>query len=217
MIVVGWDGADWRLLDPLVAQGKLPNLAALLAKGRSWNLESYQPMASPLSGRRSPPADALDHGVADFQEFDPKARIRFPSGRSRLVPAIWNLASAKGMTVGVVGWWATWPAEKVNGFFVSDRSSPVLFDVETLSRSPALTWPEGLADGVRILGGRVGTPPFEDVAKGLAISRSDFDAAVAANRTSPTRSPATGRSSDRRASTRRTALDLYDRENARAS
>lgn len=181
VVVVGWDGADWKHLDPLLKEGRLPNLAALVARGRTWNLDTYQPMASPLiwttiATGRSP----LDHGVTDFQELDPKTRARIPiSGRSRRVPAIWNLASAKGLTVGVVGWWASWPAEKVNGFFVSDRAAPVLFDPEALAKSPALTWPEGLADGVRLIGRREGSPPFEDVAQALKVSRGEFDAAVA--------------------------------------
>jgi Tfp pilus assembly protein PilF len=178
---VGWDGADWQLLDPLLKEGRLPNLAGVIARGRTWNLDTYQPMASPLiwttiATGRTP----VDHGVTDFQELDPKTRARLPiSGRSRRVPAIWNLASARGVTVGVVGWWATWPAEKVNGFFVSDRAAPVLFDPEALSKSPALTWPESLADGVRLIGRREGGPPYEDVAQALRVTRAEFDAAVA--------------------------------------
>lgn len=181
VVLVGWDGADWKLLDPLLKAGTLPNLAALVAKGRTWNFETYEPMASPLiwttiATGRTP----VDHGVTDFQELDPKTGTRLPiSGRSRRVPAIWNLASAKGRTVGIVGWWATWPAEKVNGFFVSDRAAPVLFDPESLARSPAVAWPEGLGDGVRMIGRREGSPPYEDVAKSLRITRAEFDAAVA--------------------------------------
>jgi Flp pilus assembly protein TadD/predicted AlkP superfamily pyrophosphatase or phosphodiesterase len=184
VILVGWDGADWKYLDPLLKAGALPNLAALVAKGRTWNLDTYQPMASPLvwttiATGRTP----VDHGVTDFQELDPKTGVRLPiSGRSRRVPAIWNLASAKGLLVGVAGWWATWPAEKVNGFLVSDRAAPVLFDPESLARSPAVAWPEGLGDGVRLVGRREGSPPYEDVAKALHVSRAEFDAAVAAKK-----------------------------------
>jgi Flp pilus assembly protein TadD/predicted AlkP superfamily pyrophosphatase or phosphodiesterase len=184
VVLVGWDGADWKYLDPLLEAGALPNLAALIARGRTWNLGTYQPMASPLvwttvATGRTP----VDHGVTDFQELDPKTGVRLPiSGRSRRVPAIWNLASAKGLTVGVVGWWATWPAEKVNGFLVSDRAAPVLFDPESLARSPAIAWPEGLGDGVRMIGRREGSPPYEDVAKALRVSRAEFDAAVAAKK-----------------------------------
>ena len=105
VILVGWDGADWILLDRLMKEGRLPNLSAIVAKGRTWELSTFQPMASPLIWNtivtgRTP----VDHGVADFQELDPKTRTRIPiSGRSRKVPAIWNVASAKGLKVGVVG------------------------------------------------------------------------------------------------------------------
>ena len=214
VILVGWDGADWTLLDRLMKEGRLPNLSAIVAKGRSWELESFQPMASPLVWNtivtgRTP----VDHGVADFQELDPKTRTRLPiSGRSRRVPAIWNVASAKGLKVGVVGFWATWPAEKVNGFFVSDRAAPVLFDPKDLSLSQGLTWPEGLSDGVRIVLKREWDPPYEEVGKALRVSRKEFDAAVAAGR--DLNDPITGYRKIL-AVTRvhaKIALDLYERE-----
>lgn len=214
LIVVGWDGGDWKLLDELIARGLLPNLASVVSRGRSWDLASFNPMISPLvwttvATGRSP----VDHRVADFQELDPKTRARLPiSGASRRVPALWNVASAEGLKVGVVGWWATWPAEKVNGFLVSDRASPVLFSPEALLNSPALTWPEGLADGVRLVGRREGTPPFDEVTKALNVTRAEFDAAVAAKK--DLADPVTGYQKIL-GSMRvyaRTALDLYDRE-----
>jgi tetratricopeptide (TPR) repeat protein len=153
-----------------------------------------------------------EHGVVDFQEFDVATGSSLPvSGRSRTGPAIWNVASAKGLTSGVVGWWATWPAEAVKGFFVSDRASPVLFDAATLSQSPGLTWPPELADGVRLLGRREGSPAYKDVAKFLHVSRAAFDAAVSSGR--DLEDPVTGFRKIL-GSTRvyaRTALDLYDR------
>ena len=39
----------------------------------------------------------------------------------------WNVASEKGLRVGVVNWWATWPADTVNGYAVTDRA---LFKLE---------------------------------------------------------------------------------------
>jgi predicted AlkP superfamily phosphohydrolase/phosphomutase/Flp pilus assembly protein TadD len=214
VILVGWDGADWTLLDRLMKEGRLPNLSALVGAGRTWDLESYQPMASPLVWNtivtgRTP----LDHGVADFQELDPKTKARLPiSGRSRKVPAIWNVATTMGLKVGVVGFWATWPAEKVNGFLVSDRAAPVLFDPRLLVKSQALTWPEGLADGVRIVLKREWDPPYEEVGKALRVSRPEFDAAVNAGH--DLEDPITGYRKIL-AATRvhaRIGLDLYERE-----
>src|SRR6266540_7188152 len=66
------------------------------------------------------------------------------SGRSRRLPAIWNVASAEGLRVGVVGWWATHPAEEVNGFFVSDRASSILFE----GSRDSLAYPPALGAGV---------------------------------------------------------------------
>lgn len=213
VIVVGWDGADWTLLDPLLAAGRLPHLKSLLEKGAQGKLETYRPRASPLlwttmATGLTPP----EHGVVDFQEFDVATGASLPiSGRSRTGPAIWNVASAKGLASGVVGWWATWPAEAVKGFFVSDRAAPVLFDAATLSQSPGLTWPPELADGVRLVGRREGSPSYEDVAKYLHVSRAEFDAAVASGRDLD--DPVTGFRKIL-GSTRvyaKTALDLYDR------
>jgi hypothetical protein len=47
-------------------------------------------------------------------------RIEQVESSDRNVPALWNIASAHDRTVGVVGWWCTWPAEAVRGTLVSD-------------------------------------------------------------------------------------------------
>ncbi len=41
--VIGWDGADWRILRPLMAAGRLPNLARFLARSRYGDLLSTVP------------------------------------------------------------------------------------------------------------------------------------------------------------------------------
>ncbi len=40
----------------------------------------------------------------------------------RRVKALWNILSDQERSVGVVRWWATWPAEEVHGGLVSDNS-----------------------------------------------------------------------------------------------
>jgi hypothetical protein len=34
----------------------------------------------------------------------------------------WNVAAEKGLRVGVVNWWASWPADPLNGYVVSERA-----------------------------------------------------------------------------------------------
>ena len=69
VLVIGWDGADWRILDPLLDRGALPNLAALIGRGGRTVLMSTLPThswsawPSFLTG-----LDPDDHGVYDILE-----------------------------------------------------------------------------------------------------------------------------------------------------
>src|SRR4051812_41370534 len=65
-----------------------------------------------------------EHGVLDFMVDLPSGGQGPVSVASRRVPALWTIASAQGRRVGVVGWWATWPAERLDGIVVSDRVAP---------------------------------------------------------------------------------------------
>ena len=44
VLLVGWDGADWPLLGPLLEAGELPQLARLVAQGVSGDLGSAAPL-----------------------------------------------------------------------------------------------------------------------------------------------------------------------------
>jgi Type I phosphodiesterase / nucleotide pyrophosphatase len=67
LLVVGLDGADWRYIEPLLARGELPHIAALRAAGTFGPLATLQPTLSPvvwtsIATGRLP----LDHGVNGF-------------------------------------------------------------------------------------------------------------------------------------------------------
>ncbi len=123
VLVLGLDGLDWDLVLPWVEAGRMPNLKRLLTAGTWGEMETMVPLLSPLIWTTMATGVGPDiHGILDFVETDPASGQPLPvTGRSRKVPAIWNIGSALGLEVGVVGWWATWPAERVNGTMVSDR------------------------------------------------------------------------------------------------
>jgi hypothetical protein len=147
VIWLGLDGLDWELLDRLAREGRMPNWSLLVSKGYSAKLKSFMPILSPVVWTTVATGAGPDvHRVLDFQEVDPSTGEKVPiSGRSRVIPAIWNVASAQGRSVGVVGWWATHPAEEVSGFFISDHASPILF--EGLPRA-GVAYPASLGAGV---------------------------------------------------------------------
>jgi len=57
------------------------------------------------------------HGILDFN-----APGRIVMSLDRRVPALWTLASAAGLRSAVIGWWATYPAEAIDGVMVSERA-----------------------------------------------------------------------------------------------
>ncbi len=74
--------------------------------------------------------------------YQPEADVvEAQSSHGRTLP-LWKLLSDAGQTVGVVGFWNTWPAYPVNGFLVSSRMGLRGRRQHTTS---ALTWPLELA------------------------------------------------------------------------
>ena len=176
VIWLGLDGLDWELLDRLSQEGKMPNWARLASEGFRADLRSFYPVLSPILWTTAATGVGPDvHRVLDFQETDPKSGTKLPvSGLSRAVPAVWNIASAAGKKVGVVGWWATHPAEEVDGFFVSDRASPLLFG--DLPRA-GVAFPASLAPGVEQVVARDGAVSDPDIARFIDLSPADIAAA----------------------------------------
>jgi Flp pilus assembly protein TadD len=149
VIFVGLDGADWELLDEYAASGVMPNLAALSAEGAGGVLETIQPPLSPLVWTTMMTGvGPLAHGILDFTRFNPQSGQKEPiTSDERREPAIWNMASAAGKRVGVVGLWATYPAEPVNGLLVSDRLFSFLF--EEKEPPPGVVFPASQEAGAR--------------------------------------------------------------------
>ncbi len=146
ILLVGLDGADWTLIDPLLQSGRLPTLARIVASGVRARLKTITPVLSPIlwtsiaTGKRPE-----KHGIIDFLAIDSRTGESIPvTSTMRKAKAFWNILSGRGITVGTVGWWATWPAERVLGFQVSDRVAYQLFGRPAGEGLRARTYPEGL-------------------------------------------------------------------------
>jgi tetratricopeptide (TPR) repeat protein len=122
LLILGWDAADWRIIDPLLAAGRMPNLAALLARGVRGDLRSLEPMLSPLLWTSIATGKYPDaHGILNFVEPAPDASsLRPATSTSRKTKALWNIAHQAGLTSHTVAWYATHPAEPVRGSIVTN-------------------------------------------------------------------------------------------------
>jgi Flp pilus assembly protein TadD len=188
----------------------MPNLARLVREGRTARLKSFVPILSPIVWTSMATGVTPDlHGVLDFQEIDRESGAVVPiSGHSRRSAAIWNIASARGLRVGIVGWWATHPAEEVNGFFVSDRASAILFE----GAREGIAYPIALEPGVRRVIDAENRIADSDLEPYFAMARE----AIAAERTKggglENPSIAMARILGATRTVQRIARDLYDRE-----
>ncbi len=152
--VIGLDGADWDQLDPMIARGELPHLARLRAEGAWGVLQSDMPMISPLLWTSIATGRTPDeHGVTWFMTDAPDGTKMPISSRERRVRTFWDIASECGVDCGIVGWWATWPADPIAGFLVSDYVGWHSFGVTGRSTADqGKTWPPGLiADVDRLM------------------------------------------------------------------
>ncbi|HTO86251.1 MAG TPA: alkaline phosphatase family protein [Thermoanaerobaculia bacterium] len=148
VLLIGIDGADPKILSELIAQGRLPTFARLEREGASGTLRSQEPLLSPIvwtsiaTGRRPE-----DHGVLDFIEFGPNDQPTPITSLRRRVPALWNIATQFRKSSGFVGWYASFPAERVDGFEVSDRLA--FHQVRSARAERGATYPEELAAELR--------------------------------------------------------------------
>ena len=84
VLLVGWDAADWRVIQPLLEAGQMPNLRRLIESGAKSQISTLHPPLSPMlwtsiaTGKRP-----FKHGIHGFSE---------PSGDGRGVQPVTNLA-----------------------------------------------------------------------------------------------------------------------------
>jgi len=157
VLVVGADGLEWNVLRPLLAQGKCPNLRALMERGSFGHLSTLTPTLSPslwttiATGKRPE-----QHGIQGFTD----AALQQYTSSDRRVPALWNIADQHGRTCNVFGWWITWPVEPVRGMMVSGSSSSALVDANwkpaLLPGAPHQVHPESMTAEVMALAERAG-------------------------------------------------------------
>ena len=147
-LLIGWDAADWRVIRPLIAAGKMPALQGLIARGVSGNLRTLQPILSPMlwtsiaTGKRP-----YEHGIYGFSEPDPASgHIRPVSTLSRKTKAIWNIFTQQGLRSNVVGWWPSHPAEPIHGVMVSNHFQRPNDDWRNWPLMPGSVHPERLRE-----------------------------------------------------------------------
>ncbi len=174
VLLIGWDAADWKVIQPLLDAGEMPNLARLIAGGLRGNIATLYPVLSPMlwtsiaTGKR-----AYQHGIHGFSEPLPDGSgVRPISILSRRTKALWNILNQNGYRSIVTGWWPSHPAEPINGVMVSNHFSQPVGTPEQMPPLPAGTiHPASLAESLAEL--RVN--PAELTGEFIRMFVPDFD------------------------------------------
>ena len=126
VLVIGLDGATFDLIEPWVAEGKLPALGALMKQGCWGNListlqsNSAQAWSTFITGM-----NAGKHGIYDFiRPILGSYRVQFTNASLRDGKSLWKAASENGLKVGIMNVPMTYPPEAVNGFLISGVDAP---------------------------------------------------------------------------------------------
>ncbi|HZN03730.1 MAG TPA: alkaline phosphatase family protein, partial [Candidatus Polarisedimenticolia bacterium] len=184
LLLIGLDGADWDVIDPMIARGELPHLASLRREGAWGRLRSNVPTLSPLLWTTVATGKSPDrHGINDFLVVDPKSGRRVPINATfRKVRAFWNILTEAGLPVDVVAWWASWPAEPIRGHLISDRVAYSTFDISGAGAAGGAVFPPdylATVDRLRVLDSDITS---QQVSRFLRLAPGEFQAMMQAGR-----------------------------------
>jgi predicted AlkP superfamily phosphohydrolase/phosphomutase len=131
VLLIGWDGATFDIIEPLVTQNRLPTIGFLMQNGVWGKLKSTTPPLTPIAWTSiSTGVNPGKHGIYDAMAYFPGERkIGFVNATMRKVKPIWSILSDRGLKVGVMNVPVTYPPDEVNGFVI-----------------PGMFTPDGLAD-----------------------------------------------------------------------
>ncbi|MGZ4156572.1 MAG: alkaline phosphatase family protein, partial [Bacteroidia bacterium] len=130
VLLIGWDAADWKIINPLLDAGLMPSLESLINKGVMGDIATLDPILSPILWTSIATGKTGDkHGILNFIEPVPdKMEIRPVTSTSRKCKAVWNILSQNNIKSNIIGWWPSNPAEPINGAMVSNFFQKVTSD-----------------------------------------------------------------------------------------
>ncbi len=172
VLMVMLDGASLDVISPAVAEGRLPNFGRIFDGGSVMHLATLRPTQAetvwsaaatgrlPMQNGVRSSASYRVLGVSPAITLLPdycfaQALVRFGflweephTAEDLTARPLWNVLSDQGVSVGVIGWPLTQPAEPLHGYIVSDalhRMTAAELDID----GPSAVWPPSMLDTAR--------------------------------------------------------------------
>ncbi len=129
MLIIGIEGLEPSLIARFSEGGRLPNLTRLMREGVYGEFPALEKGTPPeISWTSLATGMKPENQGIGGQVLSPRGEMvdASLSPASRTVDAIWTHLSARGLSMGVVGWPGTWPVEEINGVIVGPYGRLVL-------------------------------------------------------------------------------------------
>jgi predicted AlkP superfamily phosphohydrolase/phosphomutase len=126
VLIIGWDGADWKVLRPMLDAGELPHLAAMIGRGAHGDCLSTVPSHSWCAWPSFMTAlNPAGHGVFDILEHKPGVSRRLPvTYRSIKARSIFDDFTAAGKASLALNIPLTFPTPEISGKVIAGGVLP---------------------------------------------------------------------------------------------
>jgi len=120
ILIVGWGTADWKVIDPMIKKGLLPNVARLLETGARAKLGTLDPPIPAANWTTINTGKApIKHGIHTYTQPGKDANTPITS-QNRHASFLWEILSRNEMKAHQVGAVVTYPLTPINGVSVAD-------------------------------------------------------------------------------------------------
>ena len=142
VIVIGLDGFEPKIVEPMIRDGELPNLARLSKQGGFSRVRTTYPAQTPVAWSTfATGTNPGAHGIFDFIRRDPKTYLpdlsmnRYEQKNAFLPPKavnlrrgtpFWELLSAAGLPSTIVRFPCTYPPDNIRGRMLAGMGVPDL-------------------------------------------------------------------------------------------
>jgi len=120
ILTIGWGTADWKVIDPMMKKGLLPNVQQLFETGARAKLGTLDPPIPTANWTTINTGKApIKHGIHTFTEPGKNANTPITS-KGRQASFLWEILSRQGMKAHQIGATASYPVTPISGVSVSD-------------------------------------------------------------------------------------------------
>ncbi len=135
VLIIGLDGVTWKIIDPLINEGYMPNLKKIVECGSRGILKSTIPPISPVAWSSfQTGVNPVKHVIFNFKHLIwenslPKGQLVDSS--CIFANTLWDYLGSLGKKSIVINVPMTYPPRRINGIMISGMLTPSLLSVYT--------------------------------------------------------------------------------------